>query len=820
MTAPTRVETPRWTGQNYPRKEDRRLLTGQGRYVDDRGMIRQGYAHFVRSPYAHARIVSIDTSKLENMTGVYCTLVGEEVKEMSDPLFQIAPPPGGNMVEYLMAVDKVRYQGEPVAVVLAETRELARDAADLIDVRYEPLPPVVDAIAAQEPDAPILHDEVGTNVSWQGTYEYGDIDWALAEADHVVKIDKLHFHRFSSTPIECFGVVVNWDRGTDTIEVISNNQMPMFGAMMIAPSLRIGIDRFEFTSQDIGGGFGIKINLYKQTGVLALLSRKAGRPVKWTETRTEHHLDGGHGNERWFLDVEVPVMADGTILGVKARAIDDAGAYLHYEPLGAVIWSQVLPGCYKMRHFRIDYSQSLTNKCPTVPNRGYSRMQHLWMLERIIDIVAHELGFDPVEIRKRNYVQPDDYPYETPNGCVYDSGNLPLSLDKALELIDYPKWRERQKAAEGTTKRIGIGIGSTLDSGTNNFGQSRIINRELPFSGNGEAAICKLDLYGEVSVALGTTPQGQGHETTAAQVVADILGISPEEVTVIPGFDQARNSYVGFSGTYASQFAVTGINAVIGAAEKLKAEMVELAAMALGASEDEIELAEGHARVVGDPERAIPFIGLANMIYTNNAELPTEVAERISLNCRHVYVPPFDPPDPDRKYGNLTLTYASQIHAAVVEVDTETGKVEVLDYAAVDDCGVRINPQIVEGQVHGAAAHGIAAALREEMRYDEDGQLLNANFLYYHAPSAAEMPHIKTDYVESPSPFTGTGAKGMGEGGGAPLHAICSAIQDALGSDVPVVADSFNPPERVYRLLHGEGLGAGRGVEVVSKEGS
>ncbi len=820
MTAPTRVETRTWTGQSYPRKEDRRLLTGRGRYVDDRGMIRQGYAHFVRSPYAHARIVSIDTSKAEAMDGVHCTLVGEEVKAQTEPLFQIAPEPGGRMQEYLMAVDKVRYQGEPVAVVLAESREIARDAADLVDVHYEPLPAVVDALAAQEPGAPILHDEVGTNVSWQGTYEYGDIDWAIEEADHVVKIDRLHFHRFSSTPIECFGVVVNWDPGTDTVEVISNNQMPLFGAMVIGPSMGVGIDRFDFTSQDIGGGFGIKINLYKQTGVLALLSKKAGRPVKWVETRTEHHLDGGHGNERWFVDIEVPVMADGTILGVKARAVDDAGAYLHYEPLGAVIWTQVLPGCYRMRHFQIDYSQSLTNKCPTVPNRGYSRMQHLWMLERIVDVVAHELGFDPVEIRKLNYVQPDDYPYETPNGCVYDSGNLPLSLDKALALIDYPTWRERQREAVGSGKRIGIGIGSTLDSGTNNFGQAQIVNKDLPFSGNGEAAICKLDLYGEVSVTIGTTPQGQSHETTAAQVVADILGVTPADVDVVPGFDQARNAYVGFSGTYASQFAVTGINAVIGAAEKLRAEMIELAAFALGAGQDEIELTGGNAQVIGDPERAIPFIGLANMVYTNNAILPTELAERITLNCRHTYVAPFDPPDVERKFGNLTLTYASQIHAAVVEIDEETGKVEILDYAAVDDCGNRINPQIVEGQVHGATAHGIAAALREELRYDQDGQLLNANFLYYHAPSAAEMPHIKTDHVESPSPFTGTGAKGMGEGGGGPLHTVCAAIQDALGSEEPIVADSFNPPERVFRLLRGEGLGEARGVEVVTKGAS
>ncbi|MGH8875718.1 MAG: xanthine dehydrogenase family protein molybdopterin-binding subunit, partial [Acidimicrobiia bacterium] len=502
---------------------------------------------------------------------------------------------------------------------------------------------------------------------------------------------------------------------------------------------------FDFVSQDIGGGFGIKINLYQQTAALALLSKKAGVPVKWTETRSEHHLTAGHGNERTFLDLEVPVMSDGTMLGFKCRAVDDGGAYLHYEPLGTVIWAQVLPGCYQWKHVQVDYTQSVTNKCPTVPNRGYSRLQHLWMIERVVDTVARELGFDPVEFRKLNYIQPEDYPYETPNGCVYDSGDLPTCLDKALALIGYDAWRKRQKEAEGTGRRIGIGIGTTLDSGTNNFGQARIVNPALPFSGNGEAATARLDLYGEVVVSIGTTPQGQAHETTAAQVAADILGMSPEQVRVTAGFDKANTAYVGFSGTYASQFAVTGINAVIGATEKLRGEITRVAAAALQASEDEIEVAEGFARLIDDPEAAIPFIGIANMVYANIAVLPRELAESVTLNCRHHYVAPFEVPDVEKKRGELTLTYASQTHACVVEIDEETGQLEILDYAAVDDCGTRINPQIVEGQVHGATAHGIGAALKEAFIYNhETGQLLNANFFYYQAATALDLPHIKT----------------------------------------------------------------------------
>jgi 2-furoyl-CoA dehydrogenase large subunit len=823
-TSPTEtaVETRSTIGQNVPRVEDRRLLQGQGQFVDDVWMRRTGHAHFVRSPHGHARIVSIDPAPALALEGVYAVLTGDEAKEMCQaPFFQIAPEPAGKLEEWPLAVDKVRYHGDAVAVVLAETRELARDAAGLVEVEYEPLPAIVDTVEAADSDAPILHDVIGTNVAWHGVYDWGDIDWALENADHVVEIDRLHFHRFSSTPLECNGAVVHWDPGTDTVTVSSNNQMPMFASMVIGPTIGVASNRLLFSSQDIGGAFGIKIGSYPQIAALALLSKKAGRPAKWTEYRTDHMLSAGHGNERTFLDTKVAVQKDGTILGFKTRAFDDAGAYLHYEPLGAVIWSQVCCGCYRLKHLHVDYTETLTNKCPTIPNRGYSRLQHLWMIERIIDIVAHELGFDPVELRKKNYVQPDEYPYETPNGCVYDSGDLPRSLDMALELIDVEKWRDNQRElGRGSGKRIGIGIGSTLDSGTNNFGQARIVNPELPFSGNGEAAYVKLDLYGEVNVNLGTTPQGQSHETTAAQVVGDILNMPPGQVHVTAGFNQQQNTYVAFSGTYASQFAVTGLAAAKGAAEKLRREIVEVAAFALQADADEIELTDGMCSVRGDSERAIPFIGVANLIYANNAALPEEMRERISLNCRHVYVPPFQVPDPEKKRGNLTLTYASQIHACVVEIDEETGEVRILDYAAVDDCGKRIHPQIVEGQVHGATALGIGAALYEAFEYDEEGQLQQASFYDYHALTALDAPDIKTGDIESPSPFTPNGAKGMGEGGGAPLHAICSAIQDALTDQDAVVSDSHNPWERVWALVHSGERGEPRGVRVTSRDGS
>ena len=572
--------------------------------------------------------------------------------------------------------------------------------------------------------------------------------------------------------------------------------------MVIGPALGVPSNSVLFHSQDIGGAFGIKIGSYPQIAALALLSRKAGRPVKWTEYRTDHMLSSGHGNERTFRNIEVPVMSDGTILGFKVEAFDDAGAYLHYEPLGAVIWSQVVPGCYKLKHIRVDFTEIVSNKCPTIPNRGYSRLQHLWMIERVIDIVAHELGFDPVELRKQQLRAARGLSLPDAQRLRLRLGRPAAGARHGARAIDYPSWRERQRElGTGSGKRIGIGIGTTLDSGTNNFGQSRIINPHLPFSGNGEAAYVKLDLYGEVNVDLGTTPQGQSHETTAAQVVADILGMSPDAVSVSVGFDARHNTYVAFSGTYASQFAVTGLGAAMGAAEKLRGEIVKVAAYVLGAEEEEIELREGTAYVRGDEERTIPFIGIANLVYSNVAALAPEIADSVSLNCRHVYRPPFEVPDPEAKTGNLTLTYATQTHACVLEIDEETGAVTILDYAVADDCGRQINPQIVTGQVHGATAHGIGAALWETFEYDEDGQLLQSSFYDYHAVTALDVPHIKTSHLESPSPFTPNGAKGMGEGGGAPLHAICSAIQDALGQDAPVVTESHNNWERIYRLL-------------------
>lgn len=813
-TEPGTLQKGAAIGQSVPRKEDSRLLQGQGVFVDDVKRHGMGYLHFVRSPYAHAKIGSIDVSAALELKGVYGTLTGDEVAILTDPFFQISSPPGAHVKDYALAVGKVRYLGEPVVAVVAETRELARDAAELVSVDYEPLEAVVDARTALAAETPLLHEECGTNMSWEGVYEWGDLDAAFAEADHVVRIGELHFHRFNSTPLETDGALVEYNRGIGQWTIHTNNQFPGFAGIMMGPALRVGIDKLRFVTQDIGGGFGNKITTHPQLVAACLLARKLRRAIQWTEWRTEFHQSMSHGNERWFQDTEVAVKADGTLLGFRTKALDDAGAYLRYEPLGGVIWAQVAAGLYKWRNIRLEFTQVMTNKAPVSPNRGYSRMQQLWFTERVIDIVAQELGFDPVEIRKRNYVQPEDMPYETPNGCVYDSGDYPRVLDMVLELVDYGSIEERRVDAAARGKLLGVGIGSTLDSGTNNFAQSRLINPELQFSGNNEVATVKLDLFGEVIVTLGTTPQGQGHETTAAQVVADIIGCSVDQVHVRAGHDTYWNSHAGFSGTYASQFAVTGLGAVKGASDMLAGQMKQLASMVLQCAPDDIELGEGFARIKGVPEAALPFMALGAIVNMNNAGFPEDPP---TLNCRYVYRPAFELPDMERKFGNLTLTYSTQIHACVVEIDAETGVTEIVDYAAVDDCGTRINPRIVEGQVMGATAHAIGAALWETYAYDDEGNLLTPNFYDYHVPHALDMPPLKTGAIESPSPFTPLGTKGMGEGGGGGIHCICAAIQDALrAAGGAIVSDSHNPYHRVWEMLR-DPEATRANVEVVSR---
>ena len=799
-TASKNPET--WVGKPLRRREEGRLIAGQGQFVDDIKMPGTLHLKLVRSPYGHARIVRVDASRAETHPGVVCILTGAEVAEQTQPFIEIGPGDAQNIKDYCMAVGKVRYQGEPVVAVVATSHIAAEDAAELVEVEYEPLDPVVEATEALK-DASILHETAGTNVIWKGHFEYGEVDRAFAEAAYVVNIPHLHFHRFSSTPLENNAVIAQWDLKYGRIEFWSNNSFPTIGIQLVAPALGMHIDKIRVQTHDIGGSFGIKIINYTYMTIAALASKKAGgRPVKWVETRTEHMLASAHGNERTFLDTKIALDKDGRIAAIQSRHIDDCGAYPRYEPLGCIIWAQVFPGAYRFRNARIDFTQVVTNKCPVGPNRGYSRMQQLWFLERCLDICAHELGIPGDEMRLRNYIQPEEFPYTTPNGCVYDSGNYPKMLELAKQLVGWDKWIGEQRKARSEGRMFGIGIGTTLDSGTNNFGQSRIVNPWAPFSGNSQAANAKLDILGELVIAVGSVPQGQGHETVVAQVVADVFNIHPDMVNVRVGFDTERNVHTGHSGTYASQFAVSGLSAVHGAAQKLKAEMKRVAAWALQAREEDLEFGVGEQgaelRVKGT-EKSINYWGLANLVHTNNAGFPPDLD--VTLNCRHVYRAPFQIPDIEKKYGNLTLTYSAQLHICVLEVDRETCNPRILAYAAVDDCGVAINPMIVEGQVHGATAHGIGAAIMEQCAYDSSGNMLTSTFSEYSPITPLNMPELRCGAIETPSPFSYNGSKGMGEGGAAPLHTVCAALQDALFSSGVIIEDSFNNGSTIFELL-------------------
>ena len=794
------------------RREDERLVKGTGFFVDDYSPAGLLHMTLVRSPYAHARIVDIDVSKAEALPGVVCTLTGQDIMAMSDPFIQIGAGAPQNITDYSLATDKALHQGDPVVAVVAESIAIAEDAAQLVEVEYEPLEVVLGAEQALE-DAVVLHDEADTNVVFQGVYEYGEVDKAFEEAAHVIKIDKLHFHRFGSTAIEPNACVATWDpRGE--IDLFSNTIMTI-PLVFLAPALRVSMDQIRLRTYDIGGSFGNKITNYPYLALACLASKKTnGAPVKWIETRAGHMLAGGHGSERAYLDTEVALDSNGVITALRSKHIDDVGAYPRYEPLGSVIWSQVLPAAYKLRNIRIDFNQVTTNKGPAAPNRGYSRLPHIWFMERVVDICGHELGIPADEMRLKNYVEA--FPYETPNGCVYDSGDFPAMLAKAKELVGWDEWKRRQQEARNTGRLIGIGIGTTLDSGTNNWGQARYVNPDAPFSGNSTAATVKLDLDGTVVVSLGTFPQGQGHETTTAQVVGEVLGIPPDLVHVKTGFDSLNDSHTGQSGTYASQFAVTGLSAAHGAALKLKAEMIRLACFALGATEEELDFGVGDMGPqvsVKGTDKAVNYWMLANFINSNSASLPEDLRD-LSLNARHVYMPPFKVPDVEKKIGNLTLTYALQLHISVVEVNPDTFQTRILDYAIVDDCGKVVNPMIVEGQVHGAAAHGIGAALVEDISYDVNGNAISGSFTDYAPLTISTMPELKCSNRQSPSPFTFHGAKGMGEGGGAPLHSLSAALQDALhGMDI-IIENSHNSPMSMFERFSN---GAEKGVTVETR---
>lgn len=779
-------------GSPVKTKEGLRHVRGRGRFVDDVVLPRMAYVSFLRSPYPHALIKSLDVSRAAKAEGVLGVFTGADIASVTKPFPQLTVPPASKVVDYSMAVKKVRFVGEPVAAVVAENAYQARDAVELIDVEYEPLEPVVNPLKVLSGEGPLIHEEAGTNIAAMVDYNYGDYDSAAAQADRIIRTS-LVFHRFSSTPLEPNAVLASYDE-KDGYTIYCNNQMPMFLSPSILRALDTDITHVRIITQDIGGGFGVKITNYTYMVLVAALSKLVGRPVKWIETRSEHMMASSHGADRHF-NVEAAVKNDGTLLGLNVVTVDDIGAYARHEPAGLTVWAQVASGCCKFKHLRQRMYAVFTNKCPAGPNRGFSRAPHQFMIERVLDKIARELGKDPVEVRRINYVTRDMQPYRTLNGCVYDGGDYIGALEKAAEMVDYWGWRRRQKQLRTEGRYIGVGVGVTIDSGAANFGQVRMLNPSLPNVGTSEAATVQMTPDGKILVKLGTIPQGQSHETIASQIVADVLGIDYEDITVATGFDSGSHPYTLHSGTYASRFAGTGMVAIYMAAQRLKDMVAAIAAKILEARKEDIVVQGGVAYVRDAPERKVSFKRIARTAYANPFELPEGMEP--GLTAHAVFSPPFQPPD-ENKVGNLTLTYSYQAHAVVVEVDPETGRVKILDYAIVDDCGRVINPAIVDGQVHGAAYHGIGAVLYENFEYNEDGVLLTSNFSDYLAPTAVEIPMFKMERLMIPSPFTPLGAKGVGEGCGAPIPAIVAAVEDAVQTEI---ASSHIKPEQLQKIL-------------------
>ena len=787
--------TKKWLGTSYPRKEDERQVQGQGNFVDDMRLPGMAHAAIVRSPFAHARILSIDASEALKLPGVVAVVTGEQIARETQPVTNLLAPPYDKIEDVGIAIGKVRYVGEPVAVIVAEDKYIANDALELVDVQYQRLDPVVNVDQGIDAKSPRIHENVPSNVMWQKTFTYGDPDAALREADLVIK-DKFHFHRFTSAPLEPNAMVAQYSAAKGTFTVWSNNQRPAFNLHFIAHALKTEQNRFRFITPDIGGGFGIKNDSYPYIIIMCVVARAVNRPVKWIETRREHLQASTHGSE-FFYEVEMGFRKDGTITGYKAKSTADEGAYMRREPIGAINFVRHATMAYNFKHLQMDIVCVATNKCPVGPNRSYGKMQQCYLLERCIERAAEELGIDQAEIRKRNFVERSQMPYEAPSGMILDDGDYKAALDKVLANVDYPALRREQEAARKQGKMIGIGIAMGMDACPVNFSINRLISPNAKASGDSEAAWVKLDEQGNVVVAVGTSPQGHGHETVGSQIAADELGVHPDRVHVVSGFDTYVNPATPHSGTYASRFAMTGALAIRGAAQKVATKVLRLGAHLLGEPADDLELVDTSVRS-RRTGKSVPLAEIGRLAWRDVANLPA--GEEAGLQEFYVHRVPFGLPK-DAQRGNFSLTYSYAASVAVVEVDLETGFPTLRSIAIVEDCGNKLNPQIVEGQIHGQLGHQLGGALYEELTYDEDGQLLAATFKDYLAPTSADLPSYNVDSITTPSLFTPLGARGMGEGGGSPLIACVNAVEDALRPLGIHLHDSYLNPEAIRGLI-------------------
>jgi carbon-monoxide dehydrogenase large subunit len=769
----------RFVGQAMKRKEDPRLVCGTSTYVDD--VVLPGMLHMAvaRSIHAHARIKHIDVSKAQKLPGVVAVVAGEEVAAHCGPIPCAASIPNMKKAErQLLAVGKVRFVGEPVAAVVAENKYIARDAVDLIQIDYEVLPAVVNPEKAMDPASPRLYDEHSDNVAYNFGFETGNTEEAFKTADVVVK-ERFVNQRLAPAPMEPRGTVAAYQAPDNELVVWNSTQAPHGLRTLLANMLRVPENRTRVIAPEVGGGFGCKIDIYAEDGLAGYLAKKTGRPVKWIEGRRENLAATIHGRDH-IEYVELALKNDGTILGMRIKSIADLGAfYSLFTPMIPTLTGLLAPGCYRIPTFKFDQIGVLTTKMATDAYRGAGRPEATYLIERIVDVAAQKLNMDPAEIRRKNFPQPDEFPFKTSGGVFYDSADYERALDRALEVSDYKGLRQKQAELRKQGKYMGIGLSAYVEICA--MGPSTI----LP-GGGWEAGTVRIERTGKVTVLTGASPHGQGQETTFAQIVADEFGIETEDVVTIHG-DTAR--VAAGIGTFGSRGTAVGGTAVYLAVQDLKEKMKKIAAHRLESTPDKIEFDVGKLVVKGQPARSMKFTDVVTVAY-NAVNLPPGMEPGLDVTRF------FEP-------SNFTFPFGT--HVCVVELDEETGEPRVTKYVAVDDCGNIINPLLVEGQVHGGLVQGIAQALHEEIVYDENGQLLTGSFMDYAIPRAHDFPEFELDRTITPSPVNPLGIKGVGEAGTiGSTPAVVNAIVDALAPFGITHIDMPVRSEKVWRILKGK----------------
>jgi carbon-monoxide dehydrogenase large subunit len=770
-------------GASLLRKEDAKLLTGQARFVDDLTLPGMVWMAVVRSPYAHARIERVDVSKALEHPGVVAAFSGADLADdWSAPLPMAWPVTEdiNNPSHWPLTKDKARHAGDGVAVVVAESRALAKDAAELVKVEYEPLPAVTDVEPALADGAPLVHDEFGTNHCYTWTLQQGDVDRLFAEADVTVE-ERYRQQRLIPNPMEPRGVLAQPVPATEEVTLWTSTQIPHIARVTLALATGLPESRLRIIAPDVGGGFGSKLQVYAEEALAIALARRTGRPIKWIEERTESYLATHHGRDM-IQEIELAATAEGKITAVRVRLTVSMGAYLQIITPGTpLLGAWVYGGAYDVQGYDFTCEGVFTHQTPTDAYRGAGRPEATYAIERAVDALARKLGVDPVELRRRNFIT--EFPATMASGLTIDSGDFHAALDRALELLDYEAVRREQaeRRERGDTRLLGVGFSTYIEMC--GLAPSRILGALRYAAGGWEAATVRCLPTGTVQVLTGTTPHGQGHDTTWAQVVADRLGVDFDDIEVLHG----DTSIVPLGmDTYGSRSLAIGMSALFQATEKVIAKARAIVSHALEVSEDDLEYEHGTFSVRGTPDRLMTVKDAAFAAWHAH-DLPEGVEPALEETA---------------VYDASQFSWPSGTHIAVVEVDTETGAADLVRYIAVDDVGTAINPQIVDGQVHGGVAQGIAQALFEEAVYDEDGNLLTGSMVEYRVPSAAELPSFEVDRTVTESPNHPLGAKGVGETGTiASTPAVVNAVLDALAPLGVTDIDMPATPERVWRAI-------------------